>query len=246
MFVACGDCGLIGDGDSGISCKDLVLLLFPCVDSKGEAQADARMEVSHVVIQIRLADLGIGGEDVHEEGAGIDGIETFDGVVKNGVVDVINCRRELVSHNGEDHLLCVPCLACSSVGDKQFLVFGCCGAGWDDLVGWRFNLWDVERLPVVSQVDGWILKKAKVPLAVSPQTGNSHEVSRQFADDHLDLFMDGFAKDTCEDGMRHLCLNLLGRNGIGHHCLGGTGSSAKGRCLVGSDDDADDANEKST
>ena len=82
-------------------------------------------------------------------------------------------------------------------------------------------------------------------LAVSPQTGNSHEVNGQFADDHLDLFMGGFAKDTCEDGMRHLCLNLLGRNGIGHHCLGGTGSSAKGRHLVNSNDEAYDAYEKS-
>jgi hypothetical protein len=46
--------------------------------------------------------------------------------------------------------------------------------------------------------------------------------------------------------MRHLCLNALGRNGIRSHCLGGMGSSTKGRYLVGSDDDADDANEEST
>ncbi len=128
----------------------------------------------------------------------------------------------------------------------QFLVFGCHGSGWDDWVGWRFNLWDVERLLVVSQVDGWILKSAKVSLAVSPRTKNSHEVSRQFVDDHLDLFMGGFAKDTYEDGIGHLCFNAIGRNGIGRHCLEGTGSSAKERCLVGSNDDADDANEKST
>jgi hypothetical protein len=84
-------------------------------------------------------------------------------------------------------------------------------------------------------------------LAVSPWTGNSHEVSGQFMDDHLDLFMGGFAKDTCEDGMRHFCLNALGKNDIGSHCLGGTGtSSAKRRCLVSSNDNANDANEKST
>ncbi len=74
-------------------------------------------------------------------------------------------------------------------------------------------MWDVERLPNASQVDGWIMKKAKVSLAVSPWTRNSHEVSRQFADDHLDLFMGGFANDTCEDGMKHLCLDALDRNG---------------------------------
>jgi hypothetical protein len=77
------------------------------------------------------------------------------------------------------------------------------------------------------------------------RTGNSHEVSGQFTDDHLDLFMGGFAEDTCEDGMRHLGIYALGRHCIGRHHLGGTGSSAKGRCLVGSNDDADDANEKS-
>jgi hypothetical protein len=47
--------------------------------------------------------------------------------------------------------------------------------------------------------------------AVSPWTGNSHEVSGQFAYNHLDLFMGGFAKDTCEDGMRHC--SLIRRNG---------------------------------
>jgi hypothetical protein len=84
-------------------------------------------------------------------------------------------------------------------------------------------------------------------LAVSPWTGNSHEVSRQFADDHLDLLMGWLAKGTCEDRMRHLCLNAFGRNGIRSHCLGGTGRrSMKGRHLVGSDDDTDDADEKST
>jgi hypothetical protein len=60
-------------------------------------------------------------------------------------------------------------------------------------------------------------------LAVSSWTGNSHEVSGQFTDDHLDLLMGGLAKDTCEDGMGHLCLNAFGRNGVRSHCLGGTG-----------------------
>jgi hypothetical protein len=82
-------------------------------------------------------------------------------------------------------------------------------------------------------------------LAVSPWTGNSHEVSGQFADDHLDLLMGGLAKDMGEDRMRHLCLDAFGRNGVISHCLGGM-SSAKGRYLVGSNDDTDDANEKST
>ncbi len=71
MFGACGDHGFVRDGDSGISCEDLALLLFSCADGKGEAWVDARIEVGYVVIQIRLADPGVGGEDVHDKGAEI-------------------------------------------------------------------------------------------------------------------------------------------------------------------------------
>ncbi len=67
MFGTCGDHGLVRDGDSDIGCKDLAFFLFPSVD--GKAPVDARMEVGHVVIQIRLADLGISGEDLHDKGA---------------------------------------------------------------------------------------------------------------------------------------------------------------------------------
>jgi hypothetical protein len=82
-------------------------------------------------------------------------------------------------------------------------------------------------------------------LAVSPWTGNGHEVGQQFADDSLDLFVSGFAKDTGEDRMRHLCLNAFCRHGIGSHRLGGAGS-AKGRHLVCTNDHTNDANEKGT
>jgi hypothetical protein len=135
VLGACGDHGLIGDGDSGIGCKDLAFLLFPSVNGKGEAQVDAGMEVGHVVTQIRLADLGLGGKDVHDKGAEIDGVETLGGVIKNGVVDVVNRHCKLVASDGEYPLVGVPCLACGSVGGMQFLTFGCCGAGWDDWVG---------------------------------------------------------------------------------------------------------------
>ena len=116
------------------------------------------MEIGHGVIQIRLADPSIGGGDVHEKGAEIDGVESFSGVIKNGIVDIVDRHRELVARDVEYHLVCVPCLACGGIGGMQFLAFGYHGAGWDDWVGWRFNLWDVERLSVASQVDGWFLK----------------------------------------------------------------------------------------
>ncbi len=58
VFGTCGDHGFIRDGDTAIGSIDLSMLLFPCVDSKEVAGVDARMEVGHVVIQIRLS----GGE----------------------------------------------------------------------------------------------------------------------------------------------------------------------------------------
>ncbi len=97
MLGTCGDHGFVGDGDSGIAGNDLPFLLFPCADGKGEAQVDAGMEVGHVVILIRLADLGTGVEDVHDKDEEIDGIETFGGVVKNGIVDVTNRHCKLVA-----------------------------------------------------------------------------------------------------------------------------------------------------
>ncbi len=66
VLGTCGDPGFVRDGDSGIGGKELTFLLLPCVDGKGEAGVNAGMEVSYVVIQIRLADLGIGVEDVHD------------------------------------------------------------------------------------------------------------------------------------------------------------------------------------
>ncbi len=40
---------------------------------------------------------------------------TFGGVIKNGIVDVVDCRRKLVECDGEDHLVGVPCLASSHI-----------------------------------------------------------------------------------------------------------------------------------
>ncbi len=45
----------------------------------------------------------------------INSIETFGGVVKNGVVDVDDCHCKLVACDGEDHLVGVPCHASGSI-----------------------------------------------------------------------------------------------------------------------------------
>ncbi len=116
MLGTGGDHGFVGDGNSGIGCKDQAFLLLPSVDGKGEAQVNAGMEVSHVVIQIRLAYLGLGDEDVHDEGAEINGVENFRGGFKNGKVDVVDCRHKLNTCDGKDHLVGVPRLASGGVG----------------------------------------------------------------------------------------------------------------------------------
>ncbi len=116
MLGTCGDHGFVGDGDTGIGNEDLTFFLLPLVDGEGEAGLDPRMEVGHVVIQIRLADLWVGVEDEHDEGAEIDGVETFGGAITNDIVDVVDCRRKLATCDGEDHLVGVPCLASGSIG----------------------------------------------------------------------------------------------------------------------------------
>ncbi len=57
--------------------------------------------------------------------------------------------------------------------------------------------------------------------------------------------MGGFAKDTSEDRMRHLCLNAFCRQGIGSHHLGGM-ESTKRRHLICTNDHIYDANEMGT
>ncbi len=116
MLGTCGDHGFVGGRDSRIGSKDLTFLMFPCAKGKGKARVDSGMEVGHVVVKIRLVDLGIGVEDVHDKGMEINCVKTFGGVVKNSIVDMADCCRKLIACDGEDHLVGVPCLASSGVG----------------------------------------------------------------------------------------------------------------------------------
>ncbi len=84
-------------------------------------------------------------------------------------------------------------------------------------------------------------------LVVTPRTGNSHEVGGEFPGDHLHLFVCRFPKDSCERRVQHLCLDAVRGYRVGHAwrvtfviLCGDT----KGRCLVCSDDDANDTNQK--
>ncbi len=52
------------------------------------------------------------------------------------------------------------------------------------------------------------------PLA--PWAGNSHEVSGKFLEHNFDLLVHRFSLDAREGGVRHLGLDTVGRDSIGH------------------------------
>ena len=89
----------------------MTLLLFSCVNGQWEAGVDSDVEVSHVVVQVGLTDLGIRGWDVLDQCAEGDAIEDFRWIVENGVVDVINGGGKLVLSDGEDKAVSSPCFA---------------------------------------------------------------------------------------------------------------------------------------
>ena len=53
-------------------------------------------------------------------------------------------------------------------------------------------------------------------LVVTPRTGNSHKAGSEFPYDHLFLFVNGFSKDLCEHGVRHLGLDAVRGYCVGH------------------------------
>ncbi len=86
--------------DSSAGGKDLAFFLFACVDGQGEAGVDACVEVGHVVIQVRLADLGVCGENMLDKRAEVDTVEAFHWVGKDSIVDVVDGHGKLVTHDG--------------------------------------------------------------------------------------------------------------------------------------------------
>ena len=100
MFGASGDHHFIEDQDSGIVGEDLTLLLFAHIHDHGEAGVNASVEFGHVVVQVRLADLGLRGKDMLDECGEVNAIESFCWIVKDGVVDVVDGGGKLVASDG--------------------------------------------------------------------------------------------------------------------------------------------------
>ena len=93
----------------------MALLLFTSVDGQWEAGVDSDVELGHVVVQIRLADLSVRGQDVLDQRLEVDAVEAFRGIIENGVVDVVDGGGELVSSDGEDEAVSSPCFARGNV-----------------------------------------------------------------------------------------------------------------------------------
>jgi hypothetical protein len=139
--------------------------------------------------------------------------------VEDGIVDVIDGGLKLVVGDGEDQAIFHPSFVLGNIGGLEFFALMCGGAGWDDRIMGQFVGWDYEWHPIASKVDGWFLEEAQVALAMSPGTGDCHEICSEFAKGILDLLMGGFSQDPSQDGMRHLSLDTIGGNSIGHRVL---------------------------
>ncbi len=62
-----------------------------------------------------MADLGVRGQDVLDQRAEVDTVESFRWIVEGGVVDVVDGSGELVSGNGEDEAVGSPRFARGNV-----------------------------------------------------------------------------------------------------------------------------------
>ncbi len=105
-----------------------------------------------------MADLGVCQLDVLDECSKVDAVESFDGVIEDGVEYVVDGCGKLVAGDGKDKFVRGPRLACNDVVGTQFFALGGSGAVRHDGVCWWFIGGDGECFPVACFIDGGILK----------------------------------------------------------------------------------------
>ena len=115
-------------------------------------------ELGNIVIQIRLVDMGVRQLNVLDECTKVDAVESFVGVVEDGVVNIANGCGKLVMGDGKDKFVRGPCFACYDVVGVQFFALRGSGAVQHDGVCWWFVGRDGKRFTVVCCIDGGILK----------------------------------------------------------------------------------------
>ncbi len=124
-----GDHCCFGDRNVGILGKRLTLLLFACADSKWEGRFDASDKFGHVVINVGLENCSIGAANVSDKVMKGDCVETFGGVIKFCIINIIDGRRKLVACDCVDDYVCVPCFALGKVGSPSSFARGVAAGG---------------------------------------------------------------------------------------------------------------------
>ncbi len=106
--------------------KHVTFFLRACVDSKHEGRFYASVELGHVIVGLGLGDQGVGGTNVVDENPGQ---RSFGGIVERGIIEVLDCHRQLVPCDGADDDVSVPRLTFGEVGGSSCFARGC-GSRW--------------------------------------------------------------------------------------------------------------------
>jgi hypothetical protein len=118
-LCAGGDHRCFRGRNAGVLGERLTLLLFACVDSKWEGRCDASDKFCHVVVNVRLGYCCICAANVSDDVATGDCVETFGGVIKFCIINIVNGHRKLVMCDGVGDDVCVPRLAFGKVGSSS-------------------------------------------------------------------------------------------------------------------------------
>ncbi len=132
------------------------------------------MELGHVVVDIWLHNGWVGGLDVCNKVPERDLVESFCGVIKGGVVNVVDGCRKLVVCDGGHDKAGVLRLLFGKVSGMCLFPDGSGGRGIDGILGGSCR-WDVKCGPIVLKVEDSVLEEAKVSFYVSPMARNGHE-----------------------------------------------------------------------
>ena len=142
-------------------------------------------------------------------------IETLGGIVKRGIIYVVNCRRKLVACDGADNDVGIPCLAVGEVDSSSCFLRGC-GSRWIEQIFGRRVSRNSECGAVVLEVKNWVLEEAEMSFSVSPRARNGHEVGGKFLLKNLEFLVGGLSYDAGESPVWHLGPDGLGRDSVRH------------------------------
>ncbi len=142
-------------------------------------------------------------------------VETLGGIIKHGIIYVVNCCRELVASDGADDDVGIPCLAVGKVGGSSCFLQGC-GSRWiEQIFRWHGGR-NGECSAVALEVKNWVLEEAEMSFSMSPRARNGHEVGGKFLLNNLKLLVGGLSHDAGESPVWHLGPDGLGRDSVRH------------------------------